>query len=238
MDCSMPGFPVLHYLWEFAQTHILWVGPSCALSPPSPPALNLSQPQSLFKWDGSSQQGGQSSEASASACVLPVNYSVDSIVPNPKETPMNLVPGIRNEPGHLEQIWSSSRCCPLDRARCWEQADPAVPVKEIHPHWESPSYSFLSQSHTDMRWIQTIGLAMERPCNFCRCMKGASTQILLQYLVNLRARSCSGTAWFSAQHLVHNMYLVMSDARTIREEQIKFSSEIALAFCLSWEVYF
>ena len=23
MDCSMPGFPVLHYLWEFAQTHIL-----------------------------------------------------------------------------------------------------------------------------------------------------------------------------------------------------------------------
>ena len=23
MDCSMPGFPVLHYLLEFAQTHIL-----------------------------------------------------------------------------------------------------------------------------------------------------------------------------------------------------------------------
>ena len=30
----------------------------------------------------------------------------------------------------------------------------------------------------------------------------------------------------------------MSDARTTREEQIKFSSEIALVFCLSWEVYF
>ena len=26
MNCSMPGFPVLHYLLEFAQTHILWVG--------------------------------------------------------------------------------------------------------------------------------------------------------------------------------------------------------------------
>ena len=25
MDCSMPGFPVLHYLLEFAQTHVHWV---------------------------------------------------------------------------------------------------------------------------------------------------------------------------------------------------------------------
>ena len=24
-DCSMPGFPVLHYLPEFAQTHVSWV---------------------------------------------------------------------------------------------------------------------------------------------------------------------------------------------------------------------
>ena len=26
MDCSAPGFPVLHYLPEFAQTHVHWVG--------------------------------------------------------------------------------------------------------------------------------------------------------------------------------------------------------------------
>ena len=26
MDCSMPGFLVLHYLPEFAQTHVRWVG--------------------------------------------------------------------------------------------------------------------------------------------------------------------------------------------------------------------
>ena len=26
MDCSMPGFPVLHCLLEFAQTHVRWVG--------------------------------------------------------------------------------------------------------------------------------------------------------------------------------------------------------------------
>ena len=57
MDCSMPGFPVLHYLpdsQEFAQSHVHWVSdaiqPSHPLSPPSPPALNLFQHQNLFQW--------------------------------------------------------------------------------------------------------------------------------------------------------------------------------------------
>ena len=58
MDYSMPGFPVFHYLLEFAQTHVHWVGdaiqPSHILSSPSPPAFNLSQHQSLFSWVGSS----------------------------------------------------------------------------------------------------------------------------------------------------------------------------------------
>ena len=54
MDCSTPGFPVLHYLLEFAQIHAHCVGgaiqPSHPLSPPSPPALSLSQHQGLFQW--------------------------------------------------------------------------------------------------------------------------------------------------------------------------------------------
>ena len=45
MDCSMPGFDILHYLWKFAQTPVHWVNDaiqtSRPLSPPSPPALNL-----------------------------------------------------------------------------------------------------------------------------------------------------------------------------------------------------
>ena len=54
MNCSMPGFPVLHHFPEFAQTHVHWVGdaihPSYPLSPPSPPAISLSQHQGLFQW--------------------------------------------------------------------------------------------------------------------------------------------------------------------------------------------
>ena len=60
IDCSMWGFPVLHYLLEFAQTHVHWVCDAIQLShsllPPSLPALNLSQHQrqlsinSGYKW--------------------------------------------------------------------------------------------------------------------------------------------------------------------------------------------
>ena len=56
MDCSMPGFPVLQHLLEFAQIHVHWVSdaiqPSHPLLPPSPHALNLSQHQDLFQWVG------------------------------------------------------------------------------------------------------------------------------------------------------------------------------------------
>ena len=46
MDCSMPGFSVLHYFPEFAQTHIHCISdaiqPPHPLSLPSPPTLSLS----------------------------------------------------------------------------------------------------------------------------------------------------------------------------------------------------
>ena len=54
MDCSMPGFPVLHQLPKLAQTHVHWVTeavqPSYPLSSPSPPAFNLSQHQWPKYW--------------------------------------------------------------------------------------------------------------------------------------------------------------------------------------------
>ena len=72
MDCSMPGFPVLH-LTEFAQTHVHWVGdaiqPSHPLLPPSPPfpAWGSFPVSQLFA------SGGQSIGASTSASVLPMS---------------------------------------------------------------------------------------------------------------------------------------------------------------------
>ena len=60
MDCGTPGFPVHHQLPELTQTHVHRVSdvfqPSHRLSSPSPPALNLSQHQGLFKWVSSLHQ--------------------------------------------------------------------------------------------------------------------------------------------------------------------------------------
>ena len=62
MNCSTPGLPVMlhHRLPEFTQTHVPRVGdaiqPSHLLLPPSPPAPNPSQHQSLFQWVNSSHE--------------------------------------------------------------------------------------------------------------------------------------------------------------------------------------
>ena len=60
MDCSIPGFPVLHYLPELAQTHVHWVSHAILPSPVIPFYL-LSFPTSgpflmtqLFKSGGQS----------------------------------------------------------------------------------------------------------------------------------------------------------------------------------------
>ena len=74
MDCSMSSFPVLHYLPEFAQTHVHWVND--AIQPSHPVTPFSSCPQSFpasgpFPMSWLFTSGGQSIRASAS--VLPMN---------------------------------------------------------------------------------------------------------------------------------------------------------------------
>ena len=77
MDCSTPGFPVLHYLPEFAQTHMHWV--SDAIQPSHPLLLSSPSAFSLFPTSGSFlmtqlfASGGQSVGASASASIPPIS---------------------------------------------------------------------------------------------------------------------------------------------------------------------
>ena len=75
MDCSTPGFPVLHYLLEFAQTHVYWVGDAIQPSSIVPfssrlqsfPALGSFPMSQLFA------SGGHRIGALVSASVLPMN---------------------------------------------------------------------------------------------------------------------------------------------------------------------
>ena len=60
MNHSTPGLPVHHQLPQSTQTHVHWVSdaiqPSHPLLSPSPPALNLSQHQGLYRWARYSHQ--------------------------------------------------------------------------------------------------------------------------------------------------------------------------------------
>ena len=77
MDCSMPGFPVLHHLPELAKIHVHCVSNaiqlSHPLSSPFPPAFNLSQLQGHFQISQFFLSSDQSIGASASASDLPMN---------------------------------------------------------------------------------------------------------------------------------------------------------------------
>ena len=77
MNRSTPGLPVHHQLPESNQTHVHRVGdviqPSHPLWSLSPPALNLSQHQGLFKWVSSLHQVAKILMFPASTSVLPMN---------------------------------------------------------------------------------------------------------------------------------------------------------------------
>ena len=77
MNRSILGLPVHHQFPESTQTHVHRVSdaiqPSHPLPSPSPPALNLSQHQGLFKWVSSSHQVAKVLGVSASTSVLPMN---------------------------------------------------------------------------------------------------------------------------------------------------------------------
>ena len=76
MNCSTPGFPVLHHLPELAQIHVHWVND--AIQPSHPVVPFSSCPQSFpasgsFPMSWLFTSGCQSIGASASTPVLPMN---------------------------------------------------------------------------------------------------------------------------------------------------------------------
>ena len=74
---SMPGFSVLHYLPELAQTHVHWVGDSIQPSPllviPFSSCLQSFPASGSFPMSQLFSSGGQSIGTSASASALPMN---------------------------------------------------------------------------------------------------------------------------------------------------------------------
>ena len=103
MDCSTPGLPVLHYLMEFAQTHVHTVGDAIQ---PSHPLIPFSSCLWSFPGAGSFPMsrlfasGGQSIGASTSASVLPMNIQCWS--------PLGLTRWISLQSKRLSRVFSNT----------------------------------------------------------------------------------------------------------------------------------
>ena len=91
VNCSMPGFPVLHYFPEFAQTRVHWI--SDAIQPSHPLlhafslAISLSQHHGLFQWVSSLHQVAKvlsfSFSISPSSEYLRTDFLEDGLVGSP-----------------------------------------------------------------------------------------------------------------------------------------------------------
>ena len=77
IDSSIPVSSFLHYLQEFVQIHVHWVSdaiqPSQPLPPPSSYCLQSFPGSAFFLVSQLFASSGQSTEASASALILPMN---------------------------------------------------------------------------------------------------------------------------------------------------------------------
>ena len=119
MDCSTPGFPVLHCLPEFAQTYVHWVGDAIQSSHPLLPpsaALNLSQHPGLFQWVSTLHQLVKVLELQIQYQSIQWIFRVDFLgltglvsfgCPDGKESPCNAgdlgsIPGLERSPGEGE----------------------------------------------------------------------------------------------------------------------------------------
>ena len=147
MDCSMPGFPVLHYLPEFAQTHVHWIDEAIQqshnLSPPSP-ALNLSQYQGLFQWVGSLHQ-----VAKVLVQLQLQHWSFQWVI-------------------RVDFLWDwlvwyscfqrdSQECCPASILRC--SAFFTVWLSHLHDYWNNHSFDY-----TDLCWQKVMSLLVNTLC--------------------------------------------------------------------------
>ena len=135
MDGSMPGFPVLHHLPEFAQTHVRWVSdtiqPSHPLYPPYSFCPQSSPVSGYFPVSWPFTSGSQSIGASALASVLPMNIQ--------GWFPLGLTGLIYLLSKGLSRIFSNTTV--------WKHQFFSTQQSSIHDYWENHSFDY-----TDICW--------------------------------------------------------------------------------------
>ena len=166
MDCSTPGFPVLHYLPEFAQTCVHWVGDAIQ---PSHPLWHFSSCPQSFPASGSfpvSQfcaSGGQTIGISASALFLIIN--IQGWFPLGLTGLIFLLSKGLSEPSQFSSVTQSCPilCDPMDCSMPGSPVHHQLPeLAQTHAHWVNdaiqPSHSLSSPSPLTFNLSQHQGL--------------------------------------------------------------------------------
>ena len=146
MDCSVPGFPVLHHLPEFAQTHVHWVSDAIQASYPlfvipfssflqSFPASGSFLVTQLFA------SGGQSIGALASASVLPMSIR--------SWFPLGLICLISLQSRGLSSVFSSTTVQKHQFLALSLLYGPAL--TSVHDCWKNRSFDY-----TDLSWQSDV----------------------------------------------------------------------------------
>ena len=135
MDCSPPGFPILHYLPEFAQTHVHWISDAIQPSHPLSPAFSFC-PQSFpasvsFPRNQLCISGGQSPGASAS--ILPMNIQ--------GWFPLGLNGLISLQPKGLSRVFSSTTIKSISSLELSLFYGPTV--TSVHDYWKNHSFDYM-----------------------------------------------------------------------------------------------
>ena len=140
LNRSTPGLPVHHQLPESTQTYVHWVSdaiqPSHPLLSPSPPALNLSQHQGLFKWVSSS-------------------YQVAKVLEFQLQCPSREHPGLLSP----KKDWNNAICSNMDGPKVYTKRSKSGKGKyHMIPHVDSEiqyKYSFLQNRNRLINRKQT-----------------------------------------------------------------------------------
>ena len=137
MDCNTPAFLVLHYLLEFAQTHVLWVNdaiqPSHPLSVPFSSCLQSFPASQSFLMSQHFASGGQSIGASALASVLLMNIQ--------DWFPLGLTGLISLQTEGLTRIFSNTTAQSINSSAL--SFLPSPTLTSIHTYWKSHSFDQL-----------------------------------------------------------------------------------------------
>ena len=132
MDCSTPGFSVLHYLPEFAQTHVHWFGDaiqkSHSLLPRSPPALNLFR---IFSTKSTLHIKWPKYGVSALASVLPMNIQ--------DRFPLGLAGLISLQSRGILRVFSSTTIKNITSLALSLLYGPAL--TSVHDYWKNRSFN-------------------------------------------------------------------------------------------------